>query len=78
MIWRLLVATAALLAIASAGEVLGNVGAVNETTPTAQWGNITVHYVTVGKANNNFEVRSIVAEIRACSGHLLTRTATAK
>ena len=61
MILRYAVAIAALLGITLAASsdlnpVHGQTGAENSTTPTAQDGNKTIHYVTVGKATNNFYV----------------------
>ena len=60
MVVRLLAAVAAYAGFALAqGSVNGQVGAENATTPTAQEGNITIHYVTVGHALNNFYVSDI-------------------
>ena len=58
MIMRALAAVVASLSFALAqNRVNGQTGANNGTTPIAQDGNITIHYVTVGKAQNNFVVR---------------------
>ena len=51
------IACAVSLASAQHTKVTGQVGAVNSTTPTAREGDHTIHYVTVGKAENNFRVR---------------------
>jgi hypothetical protein len=63
MILRRLLAAAALVGAVLAADddgetrVHGQVGAENATTPMVQDGNRTIHFVTVGKATNNFYVR---------------------
>ncbi len=59
MILRYLTAALAFLGLAwtqDTAPVSGQVGAENSTTPTAKEGDHTIHYVTVGKATNNFYV----------------------
>lgn len=51
------VATAvAAICFSLAEAVNGPTGANNDTTPTATDGDITIHYVTVGKVENAFQV----------------------
>ncbi|EMC95512.1 hypothetical protein BAUCODRAFT_157927 [Baudoinia panamericana UAMH 10762] len=57
MIQRVLVAWVAALGAVYAQET----GANNASTPTATQGEITVHYVTVGKLQNQFQPNSILA-----------------
>ena len=59
MIPRSLAAVAASAALALAQDnVYGNTAAQNSTHPTTKEGDITIHYVYVGKATNNFYVRN--------------------
>ena len=59
MIARLLAGLVVAAGFASAQhKVTGQTGAENSTTPTAKDGDHTIHYVTVGKATNNFYVRT--------------------
>lgn len=57
---RLWAALAVALQLASAQdngeEWLGPTGANNDTTPTAKVGKKTIHYVTVGKIEHEFQV----------------------
>ena len=53
---QLLGAALAYSRIVSAQHVDGNVGANNQSTPHVVEGDHVVHFVTVGKATNNFEV----------------------
>ena len=58
IVLQLLGAALAYSRIISAQHVDGNVGANNQSTPQVVEGDHVVHFVTVGKATNNFEVRT--------------------
>lgn len=51
---------------------LGPKGANNRTTPTEQDGRRTIHYVTVGKIEHEFQVSSRMSALRCQSRHTNT------
>ena len=56
MLLRALIVAAVAVGLTFADDVPGPTGANNVSTPTTYYEGVTVHYVTVGKATNEFVV----------------------
>ena len=57
MLLRALIVAAVAVGLTFADNVPGPTGANNASTPTTYYEGVTIHYVTVGKATNEFVVR---------------------